>query len=232
MKTALLYMRNNFPGREYFAALEEAGMPADLVIEVGLFKDEQIAREKERTGGLWNPPPVPENRVHARFDTLKDEGLWRLLEDERIDLALQGGIGILKPDMIAVPRLGFLNCHPGRLPQYRGNACPEWAALNGDEIYATAHFIDGGIDTGPVVLERRYDVSPDWTYQAFRAHLYRHVAATLVEAVKKLARAPDPLACGTPQAEEGAHYWPGLGDAERVRLLEIFPGWRPKEARA
>ncbi|MCY2987500.1 MAG: formyltransferase family protein [Planctomycetota bacterium] len=70
------------------------------------------------------------------------------------DLVVLGGIGILSPALIQVARLGVINAHPGLLPWVRGCGVVGNALLRGVPVGATAHYIDVGIDTGPVI-ERR-----------------------------------------------------------------------------
>lgn len=221
LKIALLFQDENFVGREYFRALRAADMPLAFVAAVGRMAPESIAIERERTGSLWNPPPIPPERVDAKFSGLADPGLWAALREREIDVAIQGGLGILKPDMLAVPRLGFVNVHPGRLPAYRGRNCPEWAILEGDDVYATAHLIDAGIDTGPVICEGRYDLLPRWTYADFRAGLYAHCATVLIAALKKLEGAsPATIADYVSiQDESKARYREGMtaADIERTK---------------
>src|SRR5690606_24082134 len=120
LQIALLFQDENFVGREYFRALGDADIPLACVAALVHMAAESIAIERERTGGLWNPPPIPPGRVDAKFSGLTDPGLWAALRERKIDVAIQGGLGILKPGMLAVPRLGFVNVHPGRLPAYRG----------------------------------------------------------------------------------------------------------------
>jgi len=221
-RIALLFADGNFIGREYLAALHSAGIRPDLTVAVGAMSPRSVAIEQARTGGLWNPPEMPAGIVDAKFQSLDAPELWRLLGDTGIDIAIQGGIGILTPKMIAIPKIGFLNVHPGRLPQYRGRNCPEWALWNGDAIWTTAHLIDSGVDTGPIVAERRYDFPAGWSYERIRANLYRHCAGTLVEALGVLERARsngDPLPA-RPQPEAGAHSWPKMDDATIADLRD------------
>lgn len=223
LRTALLCQDGNFVGREYHARLVEAGLAPDLVVLAGRMAPESVARERERTGGLWSPPPIPDWPTVLRFEKLAEPALWRAVAAAGIDVAIQGGVGILKPEMIAVPRLGILNVHPGRLPQYRGNACPEWAIHDGDEIWATAHMIDAGIDTGPVVCARRYAIAPGWGYAEMRANLYAHCAGVLVEALRRIEGAGGEglAALLQPQDERLARYRPPMDAAalDRVKAL-------------
>ena len=230
-RTALLFQDGNFVGREYFHRLVCNGRAPDLVLAVGTMSAASVARENERTGGLWNPAPVPGFARGGKFADIRDPAIWSLVREMEIDVVIQGGIGILKPDMLSAARLGFINVHPGRLPGYRGNACPEWAVLRGDPVYATAHFIDIGIDTGPVICEAKYEYPAGCGYPAFRAGLYAHCASVLLAALDLLDAHPEAAvsACSTPQPVDGAHYHPAMTtpDLDRVRALLAM---RPADA--
>ena len=65
--------------------------------------------------------------------------------------------------IIATARHGFINCHGGHLPKYRGNACANWAILTGEPfIGTTAHLMaPGALDNGPVILQDRVKIGPD-----------------------------------------------------------------------
>jgi methionyl-tRNA formyltransferase len=223
MRAALFYQDGNFVGREYFAALVATNFSPDLVVPVGRMKPESVAIEIERTGGLWNPPPVPDDRITRRFERIDDPEIAKLITEADIDVAIQGGVGILRGALLQAPRIGWINVHPGKLPEYRGNACPEWALLNGDPVVATAHFIDAGIDTGPVIFEEAYAFSTHASYREFRANLYRHCARVLVTALARLAAAGSAARqIGIAQSEERARYWPALGDEERIAVRNRF----------
>jgi folate-dependent phosphoribosylglycinamide formyltransferase PurN len=71
------------------------------------------------------------------------------------DLMIFTGGGILRQPLLQVPRLGVLNAHLGLLPEIRGMSSPEWSLLSGVPVGVTVHFIDPGIDSGPVLLRRQ-----------------------------------------------------------------------------
>lgn len=215
LRLALMFMDGNFVGREYHHALREAGRMPELTLAAGRIREASVAIERERTGDLWSPTPIPPDVPVRRFESLRDAALWRTVKDAGIDIVIQGGVGILKPEMLAAPRLGFLNIHPGRLPQYRGNSCPEWALYNGDDIWATAHLIDAGIDTGPVICARPYAFPDDWDYFRMRANIYRHCASVMLEAIDRIESAGGETAqVVTVQDETQARYWPRIPDTE------------------
>lgn len=67
------------------------------------------------------------------------------------DLIVFTGGNILKKPLLAIPHLGVLNLHLGSLPQIRGMSSPEWSLLNDVPVGITVHYIDSGIDTGPIL---------------------------------------------------------------------------------
>ena len=231
LRTALLFAEDNFVGPEYYRVLREADRRPDLLATVGHMTPSSITREIERTGGRWNPPPIPKDERVPRFTDSSDTVLLDLIHDSAIDIVIQGGIGILKNDILATPRIGFVNVHPGRLPEYRGNSCPEWALYNGDPVYATAHFIDEGTDTGPVICCSRYEFRPDWNYHSFRAHLYGHCAEVLLQAIELIERAGPEHARGIaiPQPQAGARYHPPI-PADKLESLQLRLGARKPPA--
>jgi folate-dependent phosphoribosylglycinamide formyltransferase PurN len=66
------------------------------------------------------------------------------------DLIIFTGGNILRKPLLALPRLGVLNMHLGMLPEVRGMSSPEWSLLNNVPIGVTIHYVDAGIDTGPI----------------------------------------------------------------------------------
>jgi folate-dependent phosphoribosylglycinamide formyltransferase PurN len=72
------------------------------------------------------------------------------------DLAIFTGGNILRKNVLQAPRLGVLNSHLALLPEIRGMSSPEWSLLSGVPLGITIHFMDSGIDTGPIVLRREF----------------------------------------------------------------------------
>ncbi|MFE5567058.1 formyltransferase family protein [Amycolatopsis japonica] len=97
----------------------------------------------------------PETRVLRSGD-------WRDLEPGRCDLVFSVLYDkIIGRSLIDSTRL-IINCHPGRLPQYRGARPVNWALHNGDDLAGvTIHVIDDGIDSGPILAEALFSTWPD-----------------------------------------------------------------------
>lgn len=76
-------------------------------------------------------------------------------------------ISIVQERHIARCTTGILNLHMGDLPRYRGNACPNWAILNGEtSVTLTSHLMEGGkLDCGKVIAQKTLPID-DSTYIA------------------------------------------------------------------
>jgi folate-dependent phosphoribosylglycinamide formyltransferase PurN len=72
------------------------------------------------------------------------------------DVAIFTGGNILRTEILKVPRLGVINSHLALLPEIRGMSSPEWSILCGVALGITIHFMDNGIDTGPILLRRDF----------------------------------------------------------------------------
>ena len=75
----------------------------------------------------------------------------------RPDVVLVFGTGLLKPPLIDTFPGRILNIHLGLSPYYRGAGTNFWPLVNGEPEYcgATIHFLDAGVDTGPVIAHVR-----------------------------------------------------------------------------
>ena len=58
----------------------------------------------------------------------------------------------------------IVNLHAAPLPEYRGLNSHSHAIINGETEYGVSlHMIDTGVDTGPIIDVKRFDISPDLT---------------------------------------------------------------------
>jgi methionyl-tRNA formyltransferase len=98
---------------------------------------------------VYNFPVVLSNDQNAR------ESIARLKQWSP-DLIVFAGGNILRQQLLAIPRLGVVNVHLGLLPEIRGMSSPEWSLLTRVPVGITIHFMDSGIDTGPVLQRYQY----------------------------------------------------------------------------
>lgn len=88
---------------------------------------------------------------HLVVSSLNDRKSLEALRTCSPDLVIYAGGGILKQAFLKIPKIGVLNAHGGPLPHFRGMNASEWSILFGFKPVVTIHFIDKGIDTGPIL---------------------------------------------------------------------------------
>jgi methionyl-tRNA formyltransferase len=119
---------------------------------------------------------------------------------------------ILPPEVLTLPPLGCINLHASLLPRWRGAAPVQRALLAGDtETGVTIMQMDKGLDTGPVLLERRLAISASHTSGSLGEALSTLGAAALLEALEGLAAG---TLSASPQPPEGVTYAPRIEKAE------------------
>lgn len=94
---------------------------------------------------------------------------------------------IRKPLLESAPK-GFLNFHAGKLPEYRGRNIINWALINGErELGITAHYMDEGIDTGDIVLQRLISIARTDSYGTLLRKVIEALPEVVSEAVGLIA---------------------------------------------
>jgi methionyl-tRNA formyltransferase len=127
-------------------------------------------------------------RVEQPARVRRDAGFLQLLAELQPDVAVTAAYGqILPPDLLAVPREGFLNVHGSLLPAYRGAAPVQWALINGETVTGiTIMQTDAGLDSGPIRLQRQLDIEPDELAPDLFERLSLLGAAAITEALAQL----------------------------------------------
>lgn len=101
-------------------------------------------------------------RQHA---SLKRPEVRREFEEDNADLAVLAYVTQIVPQSVfEVPRLGSICFHPSPLPKYRGGSAINWQIIKGETATAVSIFwVDPGIDTGPILLQKPAAIGPDDT---------------------------------------------------------------------
>jgi len=115
---------------------------------------------------------------------------------------------ILPQTILDLPRYGCLNVHTSLLPKYRGAAPIQWAIANGEiETGVTIMKMDAGLDTGPIVTQRRTAILPEDDSASLHDRLAQFGAELLVQTI------PDSIAGKIqprPQPAEGVSHAPKI----------------------
>lgn len=135
----------------------------------------------------------------------------------RPDVIVVSNAGIFKKEIISVPRNGCVNLHMGMLPKYRGLDTIFWALYNNEKkIGVTVHFVDEGVDTGDIILEKTIQVDPEDTEKILSCKARKLGVKMMIEALEQIEKGTVEIIS---QTGEGKCYgWPTK--KERMILRE------------
>jgi phosphoribosylglycinamide formyltransferase-1 len=160
-------------------ALIDAGLP---IAAVASSRKEARALERARAAGIETATFSLD--CHATREE-RDLVLATWLEDHDVDLVVLAGYMHLltKPFLDRFPDR-VVNVHPSLLPRFPGaHAIEDALAANVDTTGVTIHFVDEGLDTGPVIRQQAVPVEPRATL-VDRIHAVEHLL--LPEVVREL----------------------------------------------
>ena len=156
------------------------------VVGVGSDKAEAMALKRaERVGVETAVFPAADYADRAE----RDRALGDWIEGREPDLVvLAGYMQLLSPDFVGRFRNRVINIHPALLPAFPGIDAVQQAIDHGSKITGvTVHFVDEGVDSGPIILQRPVPVAPsrDWDETEKAIHATEH--ALLPETIRMLA---------------------------------------------
>lgn len=202
----------------------------------------QPPRPAGRRGLELTPSPVHRNAEQFGIEvrtpkSLKDPDEQQAIIDLKADVAIVVAYGLILPkEILEGTRLGCYNGHASLLPRWRGAAPIQRAIMAGDlETGIMIMKMDEGLDTGPVAMVEKINITADMTAGELHDQLSMAGADLMVRAVAALER--DSLTL-TPQSDEGVTYaskitkvetridWtqPAIDVHNRIRGLAPFPG--------
>ena len=180
------------------------------------------------------PPPSTPIFQPAKIKDLQTIEEIRGLTPDVIVVIAYGQI--LPGDVLEIPRLGCLNLHASLLPQWRGAAPIQAAIAAGDyETGITVMYMDGGLDTGDILLQRSVEILPNDTGGSLHDRLAQIAPEALLESLRLLStgnapRIPQENARATYapklKREHGLIDWSDSADAieRKIRAYNPWPG--------
>lgn len=121
---------------------------------------------------------------------------------------------IFRRSIIELPRLGTINLHGGRLPQYRGGSPLNWQIIAGEEkVGISVLRVDEGIDSGEVLAQTEFPLSPTETIRHAHERANQYFESLVVDAIE-LVESGGGGSAGVRQDETLAAYWHQRNDAD------------------
>jgi methionyl-tRNA formyltransferase len=204
---------------------------------------------------LVEPPPIKKALMSGAPDTspartgcalpmavlqperIKDRQAIEEIRALKPDVIVVMGYGqILPRDVLEISNVACLNLHASLLPRWRGAAPIQAAIAAGDrKTGITVMYVDQGLDTGDILLQRAIDIVPTDTGGSLHDRLSKVAPEALLESLELLAKGSAPripqdnaLAIYAPKLkrEDGKIDWTGPADAieRKIRAFDPWPG--------
>lgn len=124
----------------------------------------------------------------ARYSSREqyDSEIIEMLEEEKIDLiVLAGYMFLLSQEFVHRFKNKILNIHPALLPSFKGTHGIKDAYRYGVKVTGvTVHFVDEGLDSGPIILQEAVDIDPDGSVEELEEKIHKVEHKIYPEAVK------------------------------------------------
>src|SRR5262245_45811537 len=126
---------------------------------------------------------------------VRDASTADWLAREEVDVLLNvHSLFRIDPAVVAAPRIGSFNLHPGPLPRYAGLNAPSWAIYNGETSHAvTLHWMDAEIDTGAIVYSSSFEITDRDTGLSVSATCAREGLPLVTRLLEVAAAEPDSI---------------------------------------
>jgi len=231
--------------RIVFIGSGEIGVPAlhalqkseHELVAVVTQPDKPVGREQKIT-----PPPIKAALADAKMSILqpakiKDPEAIEQIRALAPDVIVVVAYGqILSRAVLEIPQIACLNLHASLLPRWRG-AAPIQAviAAGGHETGITVMYMDEGLDTGDILLQRKIDIEPNETGDSLHDRLAQIAPNALLESLRLLVNGNAPripqdktLATYAPKLnrESGRINWNESADVieRKIRAYNPWPG--------
>ena len=208
-------MRIVFAGTPEFAVPPLAALCASRHEVVGVLTqpDRPAGRGRKLATSAVKNFALQQGLPIAQPQTLRSTEGRESLVHWQPDVLVVVAYGLILPgEVLSMPRFGCLNIHASLLPRWRGAAPIQRAILAGDEYTGvTLMQMDAGLDTGPMLLQRRVAIGADVDSAALHATLAQVGAEALLETLEGLETG---TLAAQPQPSSGVTYAAKIDKAE------------------
>jgi phosphoribosylglycinamide formyltransferase 1 len=160
----------------------------DGIEVVGVASDKPDAMALERARGAGVETGLFESAEYEDREA-RDAAVGDWLEEREVDLiVLAGYMQLLSPTFVQRFANRIVNVHPALLPAFPGLEAVQQALDHGSQVTGvTVHFVDEGVDSGPIIMQRAVPVPPsrDWDELEEQIHATEHTL--LPETIRLIA---------------------------------------------
>ena len=168
-------------------AIDSGELDVELSVVISDVPDAKALERARRAGiaALYIDPEKKKGRLSAEaerriIDELRKRGVHLV--------ALAGFMRILSPEFVNAFRMRIVNIHPSLLPSFPGLHVQKKALDYGVKFSGcTVHFVDEGVDTGPIIIQAVVPVMDDDTEESLSARILREEHTIYPEAIRLIS---------------------------------------------
>ena len=152
-------------------AIDTRKLNAEIVLVMSDFSDAYIL-ERARKAGL-RTEVIDCAGFKTKFPDESQEAVGQMLKEVDVDMVcLAGFMRLVKQPLLDVFPDRIINIHPSILPAYPGLMAWKQAVEDGaTESGCTVHYVDAGMDTGPIIMQAKVPVLADDTAETLHQRI-------------------------------------------------------------
>lgn len=165
--------------------IEDGSLPVQcqcLIVD----KEQAYARTRAQQHQIedyyFNPKSYPNKEAYEK-DILK------VLKDKNVDLiVLSGYMRFIGNVLLEAYPKAIINLHPAYLPEFPGAHSIQDAFEAGvSQTGVTVHYVDEGVDTGPIIRQERVPIDPNWNLETLEEHVHAMEYDLFWQVIKSVA---------------------------------------------
>lgn len=165
--------------------IEDGSLPVQcqcLIVD----KEQAYARTRAQQHQIedyyFNPKSHPNKEAYEK-DILK------VLKDKNVDLiVLSGYMRFIGKVLLEAYPKAIINLHPAYLPEFPGAHSIQDAFEAGvSQTGVTVHYVDEGVDTGPIIRQERVPIDPNWNLETLEEHVHAMEYDLFWQVIKSVA---------------------------------------------
>lgn len=165
--------------------IEDGSLPVQcqcLIVD----KEQAYARTRAKQHQIedyyFNPKSYP-NKEAYETDILK------VLKEKKVDLiVLSGYMRFIGKVLLEAYPKAIINLHPAYLPEFPGAHSIQDAFEAGvSQTGVTVHYVDEGVDTGPIIRQERVPIEPNWNLETLEEHVHAMEYDLFWQVIKSVA---------------------------------------------
>lgn len=149
---------------------EDGSLDCEIVCLVA-DREKAFARERARSHGIPEYCFIQKNYPSKEAF---EEDILNVLQKKEVDLIILAGyMRFIGKVLLENYPEKIINIHPAYLPEFPGAHGIQDAYEAGvNQTGVTVHYVDEGVDTGPVILQERVDIDPQWDLETLESHVH------------------------------------------------------------